>query len=199
MTEAQVGRLVPACLHQASLETLPRRLDFYEHWLHSQALHDGSIGLAPMTAVLGFRGPEGVGYPAVVERAGVRAAEWTVASMSPARRRILGALPRPWRVRAALRIAADIARLVSSGSHARKRVRRGHAYLEVQSSLFCTVREKQSMPLCGFYAATTTEALRALGVPAHGRPERCKAVDGAICVMEIEIGDRRGGRAGATA
>jgi hypothetical protein len=199
MTEARVGRLVPACLHQAIQETLPRRLDFYEHWLHSQALHDGSIGLAPMTAVLGFLRTEGDGYHQVVERAGVLAAEWTVASMSPVRRRILSALPRPWRVRAGLRIAADIAQLASSGSHARKRVRRGHAYLEVQSSLFCAVREKQSMPLCGFYAATTTEALRALGVPAQGRPERCKAVDGAICVMEIEIGDRRSGRAGATA
>jgi hypothetical protein len=190
MTEARVGRLVPACLHQAIQETLPRRLDFYEHWLHSQALHDGSIGLAPMTAVLGFLRTEGEGYDQVVRRAGALAAEWTVASMSPFRRRLLAALPSPMRVRAALRVAADIVREVSSGSHARRHVKRGRAYLEVNASLFCAVRDKQSMPLCGFYAATTEEALRAFGVPASGRPERCRAVDGGICVMGVDFGDR---------
>ena len=124
MTEARVGRLVPACLHQAIQETLPRRLDFYEHWLHSQALHDGSIGLAPMTAVLGFLRTEGEGYDQVVRRAGALAAEWTVASMSPFRRRLLAALPSPMRVRAAMRVAADIVREVSSDSHARRHVAR---------------------------------------------------------------------------
>lgn len=186
-----MGRLVPACLHQAIQETLPRRLDFYEHWLHSEALHDGSIGLAPMTAVLGFLRTEGEGYNRVVERAGALAAEWTIASMSSFRRRMLAALPRPMRVRAAMRVAADIVQEVSSASQAKRRIRRGGASLEVQASLFCAVRDKQSMPLCGFYAATTAEALCALGVPATGRPERCRAVDGEVCVMAIELGDRR--------
>jgi hypothetical protein len=199
MTEARVGRLVPACLHQAIQEALPRRLDFYEHWLHSQALHDGSIGLAPMTAVLGFLRTEGEGYNLVVERAGVLASEWMVASMSPFRRRMLTALPRPMRVRAALRVAADIVREVSGDSHARRHVRKGRAYLEVKSSLFCTVRDKQSMPLCGFYAASMQETLRAFGVPARGRPERCRAVDGAICVMAVDLGGRRGAESGGSA
>jgi hypothetical protein len=191
MTEARVGRLVPACLHQAIQEALPRRLDFYEHWLRSEGLHDGSIGLAPMTAVLGFLRTEGDGYNQVVERAGALAAEWTIASMPSFRRRMMTALPRPLRVRAAMRVASDIVQEVSSASQARRRLRRGGASLEVQSSLFCTVRDRQSMPLCGFYAATTAEALRAFGVPATGRPERCRAVDGATCVMAIELGDRR--------
>jgi hypothetical protein len=200
MTEARVGRLVPAVLHQAIQETLPRRLDFYEHWLHSQALHDGTIGLAPMTAVLGFLRTEGEGYNRVVERAGALAAEWTIASMPSFRRRLLAALPRPLRVRAGMRVASEIVQEVSSGSHARRRIRRGGAFLEVQASLFCTVRDKQSMPLCGFYAATTAEALREFGVPATGRPERCRAVDGTICVMAIELGDRhaRTGDVGTT-
>ena len=105
MTEARVGRLVPACLHQAIQEALPRRLDFYENWLHSQGLHDGSIGLAPLTAVLGFLRTEGQGYNDVVRRAGVLAAEWTVASMSPSRRRFVGSLPRALRLRAGMRVA----------------------------------------------------------------------------------------------
>jgi hypothetical protein len=191
MTEARVGRLVPACLHQAIQETLPRRLDFYEHWLHSEALQNGSIGLAPLTAVLGFLRTEGEGYNRVVERAGALAAEWTIASMPPFRRRLLGALPRPLRVRAAMRVASEIVQEVSSASQARRRVRRGGASLEVQASLFCTVRDKQSVPLCGFYASTAAETLCALGIPATGQPARCRAVDGAICMMAIELEDRR--------
>jgi hypothetical protein len=190
MTEARVGRLVPACLHQAIQDALPLRLDFYEHWLHSEGLHDGSIGLAPLTAVLGFLRTEGDGYNHVVERAGALAAEWTVASMSPFRRRIVAALPRPLRVRAALRLACDIVRQVSSSSQAKRRVRRGQAYLDVESSLFCSVREKQRAPLCNFYAAAAAEALRAFGVSASGRAERCRAVEGTTCSMTIDIGDR---------
>jgi hypothetical protein len=198
MTEGRVGRLVPACLHQAIQEALPRRLDFYEHWLHSQGLHDGSIGLAPLTAVLGFLRTEGDGYDDVVRRAGVLAAEWTVASMSPARRRLVGSLPRPLRVRAGMRVASDIVREVSSGSQAKQQIRRGRAYLEVQSSFFCAVRDRQTTPLCGFYAATIEETLRAFGVPASGRPERCRAVDGTTCVISVELGDRHGAVTGAT-
>lgn len=190
MTEARIGRLVPACLHQAIQDALPLRLDFYEHWLHSEALHNGSIGLAPLTAVLGFLRKEGAGYNQVVERAGTLAAEWTVASMSPFQKRMVAALPRPLRVRAVLRIACEIVRDVSSRSQAKRRLRRGHAYIDVESSFFCSVRDTQPAPLCNFYAAATAEALRAFGVSARGRAERCRAVDGATCSMAIEIGDR---------
>jgi hypothetical protein len=190
MTEARIGRLVPACLHQAIQDALPLRLDFYEHWLHSEGLHNGSIGLAPMTAVLGFLRKEGAGYHQVVERAGALAAEWTVASMSPFQKRMVAALPRPLRVRAVLRIACEIVRDVSSSSQAKRRLRRGQAYIDVESSFFCSVRDKQPAPLCTFYAAAAAEALRAFGVSARGRAERCRAVDGATCSMAIEIGDR---------
>jgi hypothetical protein len=190
MTEARIGRLVPACLHQAIQDALPLRLDFYEHWLHSEGLHNGSIGLAPMTAVLGFLRKEGAGYNQVVERAGALAAEWTVASMSPFQKRMVAALPRPLRVRAVLRIACEIVRDVSSSSQAKRRLRRGHAYIDVESSFFCSVRDKQPAPLCNFYAAATAEALRAFGVSARGRAERCRAVDGATCSMAIDLGNR---------
>ena len=33
MTEAQLGRLLAACLHQAIADVLPQRLEFYEEWL----------------------------------------------------------------------------------------------------------------------------------------------------------------------
>src|SRR5690606_25774654 len=116
MTEVHIGRLVGASLHQAIGEWLPQRLDFYENWLHSEGLRDGSIGVAPLMAVLGFLRTEGDGYGRVVERAGQLSAEWSLMSLSPMRQRIIRLLPRRLRVRAALRVAAEISETAGSRS-----------------------------------------------------------------------------------
>ena len=186
MTEARIGRLLPACLHQAIGDVLPERMDFYELWLRSEGLRDGSIGLGPLTAVLGFRRTEHA-YGGVVTRAGRLAGEWTVASMTPLRRRAIGWLPRPLRARVALRVVAAIVEQVCTTSLASPRVRRRAASLDVTASLFCTVRETQAQPLCGFYAAAATEVLALFGLPARAQLERCRAVDGATCVIAIEF------------
>ncbi|HUL73985.1 MAG TPA: hypothetical protein VLT86_12835 [Vicinamibacterales bacterium] len=187
MTEARVGRLLAACLHQAILDRLPQRLDFYEHWLHSEGLRDGSIGLAPMIAVLGFLRTEGEAYDRVVSRAGHLAAEWTVASLPALERRVIAWLPRPLRARAALRIASRIVRSICTSSNASARVRRRVAQFSIKSSLFCDVREHQPVALCGFYRAVAVGTLAALGVPACGRVERCHAVQGGACVVVLDL------------
>ena len=51
MTDAAVGRLLVASLHQAIAELLPMRLEFYEAWLHPSGLREGRIGLAPLAVV----------------------------------------------------------------------------------------------------------------------------------------------------
>ncbi|MEO8070473.1 MAG: hypothetical protein ABI652_03655, partial [Acidobacteriota bacterium] len=99
MTDTRTGRLLAACLHQAIVDVLPQRLDFYENWLHSEGLRDGSIGLAPITAVVGFLRTEGAAYDAVVARAGQLAADWTVASLASVPRRVIIWLPRRLRAR----------------------------------------------------------------------------------------------------
>jgi predicted hydrocarbon binding protein len=179
--------LLAATLHQGILDVLPQRIDFYEHFLSSDGLRDGSIGPAPMLAVLGFLRTEGDAYGPVVTRAGRLAAEWTVASMPPIQRRTILMLPRPLRARAAMRVAARIVRLVSSGSRASTEVRKSTARLSVKASPFCAVRERQTIPLCGFYAAVAAETLTRLGVPALAHVERCRAVDGASCVIALEL------------
>jgi hypothetical protein len=186
MTEARIGRLLAACLHEAIGDLLPQRLDFYEEWLRSEGLRDGSIGLAPMTAVLGFLRTEQV-YQGIVGTAGRLAADWTVASMSPLQRRAIGLLPRGLRVRASLRVAAGIVRHVSSTSRASTRLGRNEARIDVTASLFCTVREVQKLPLCGFYAAATTQTFRLFGLPVRARVERCLAVDGGMCVIALDL------------
>ena len=187
MTEAQVGRLLAASLHEAILEYLPQRLDFYEHWLHSEGLRDGSIGLAPIMAVLGFLRTEGDAYDRVAARAGELATEWTIASLPTLERRAIGWLPRALRTRAALGVAKRVVRSVCSSSKASTRVRRGGASLSVKLSLFCDVREHQAMPLCGFYRAVAVSALRMFNVPASGRVEQCHARDGGSCIVALDL------------
>lgn len=186
MTEGRFDRLLAACLHQGILELLPQRLDFYEHWLGSSGLRGGNIGPAPMLAVLGFLRTEGEAYERVVTRAGQLAAGWTVASMPGLRRRAIAVLPRPLRVRAAMRVTARIARIISGGGRVSAQVRRGGARLDVKTSPFCAVRERHATPLCGFYAAVATETLGAFGLSATSRLERCRAVNGSSCVVTVE-------------
>src|SRR5262249_25203827 len=187
MTEGRVGRLLAPCLHQAILDVIPQRLDFYEHWLHSEGPRDGSIGLSPMIAVLGFLRTEGEAYDPVVSRAGQLAAEWTVTSLPAFERRAIAWLPRPLRARAALRVAARIVRSTCSSSKASSRVRRREAKFTVKSSLFCDVREHQASPLCGFYRDEVVRTLNALGVPAAGRGGRCHAVNGDVCLLTLDL------------
>jgi len=186
MTDGRVGRLLPACLHEAIADLLPQRLDFYEEWLDPDDMRDGAVTLAATSAVLSFLRTEGDTYRVVMDRAGTLAAEWTVASLPAWRRKLIAGLPRPLRVRGGLRMAASVARTVLHTSEVKPRVRRGKAWLEVTASLFCTVREPQRLPLCGFYAAVTVETLRRLGVPAQAHVEQCRAVTGSTCRVLVE-------------
>ncbi len=186
MPEARIGRLLPACLHQAIADVLPQRLDFYENWLRSETLRDGDIGVAPMTAVLGFLRTEHAEYGAVVARAGALAAEWTVASL---RRRLIDLLPRPLRTRVALRIARKVARRLYSPTRMSVRIRGRRARLDIASSVFCGVRERHPGPLCGFYGALATGILRAFRLPARSVIESCRGAGAAGCVLELTLSD----------
>jgi hypothetical protein len=188
MSETRIGRLLAACLHQAIGDVLPERLEFYEVWLRSKAWRDGSIALAAMTAVLGFLRTEPE-YEQVMEQAGRLAAEWTVSSMPPVQRRLIALLPRRWRARAALRIAAGIVRDVSSGSQASAHVRRASASLDVTSSLFCRVRHVGKVPLCAFYRAVAAETLVLFGLAAQVHIESCHAVEGTNCCISVNLSE----------
>lgn len=190
MTDGDLGRLLPACLHQAIADEMPQRLDFYEEWLHPDRLRDGTIGLAPLSAVLGFLRTEGAGYEAVVRRAGTLAAEWSIASLPPYRRRLGSMLPLGMRCRYALRIAKEIVGSLLSTSKAAAKVRRGRATLRVEASVFCSVREQATTPLCGFYRALVAETLRTFQITAATKIESCHAVSSGSCVLSIDLQDR---------
>src|SRR4030081_2573262 len=105
MREAGIGRVLVASLHQGIADILPTRLAFYENWLNAEGLREGTIGLAPLYAVLSFLRQEGDAYQIITTRAGEYAAEWTVQSMSPVQRSIIKAAPGWIRRRLLLRLS----------------------------------------------------------------------------------------------
>src|SRR2546427_3522508 len=138
MPERRVGRVPLASLHQGIAYVWPSRLAFYENWLTAEGLRDGTIGLAPLYAVLSFLRQEGDAYHVITTRAGEYAAEWTVESMAPLRRSLLRALPDRLRGHLVLRLARQVVRRSYGGSRTMSRMRNGTARVEVRASIFCT-------------------------------------------------------------
>ncbi len=195
MNEPRIGRVLVASLHQAIADVLPTRLEFYENWLNAPGLREGTIGLAPLSAVLSFLRLEGEAYNRITERAGEYAADWTVTSMSALERRVISALPAPLRTRGALRTASALIRSTYPGSRAIVRLKRGTASIDLRGSLFCEVRETTDAPLCGFYAAAIARVLHHFSLRADAHVHECRAATrGRGCRLKVDVQ-----RAGASA
>ena len=188
MSEPRIGRVLVASLHQGIADLLPTRLEFYENWLNVAGLRDGTIGLAPLSAVLSFLRTEGEPYALITARAGEYAADWTVKNLPALERRFIRALPAPLRARAALRAARALVRATYPGSRALIRMKRGVATVDLRGSLFCEVREASVLPLCGFYAAAIARMLRRFGLRADVRVTECRAAGGRKgCLMAVVV------------
>jgi bacteriochlorophyll 4-vinyl reductase len=189
MREAGIGRVLVASLHQAIGDVLPTRLSFYENWLNAGGLRHGTIGLAPLYAVLSFLRQEGDAYETITTRAGEYAADWTVESMPPLERTLIKAAPTWLRARLLLRLAGRLVRSSYRSSRVASRVRRGTARIDVRESIFCTVREPVQHPLCGFYAAAFTRLLSLFNLRAHAEVIHCRATGAPSCVLQIALAD----------
>jgi len=177
-----------ASLHQAIADVLPNRLEFYENWLSVAGLREGTIGLAPLFAVLSFLRTEGTAYAEITARAGEYAAEWTVGDLSPLERRFIRALPASLRTRAALRTARALVRETYPGSRAIMRLKRGTASIDLRGSLFCEVRETSILPLCGFYASAIARVLQQFALRADAQVTECRAASGRKgCLLSVVV------------
>ena len=191
MTDARIGRVLVASLHQAIADLLPTRLEFYENWLNVTGLREGTIGLAPLTAVLSFLRGEGHAYNLITARAGEYAAAWTFENESAFKRRVIRALPAGLRARAALGTARALVRSTYPGSRALTKMKRGVSTVDLRGSLFCEVRETSIEPLCGFYASAIGGVLRLFDVSGDARVNECRA-SGARrgCVVSVTLAGR---------
>jgi len=195
--DARIGRVLVASLHQAIADVLPDRLEFYENWLTVPGLREGTIGLAPLSAVLSFLRLEGEAYNRTMACAGEYAADWTVSSMSGLERRVISALPTMLRTRAALRTARTLVRHTYPGSRMKIRLKRGTAAVDLRGSLFCETREATPTPLCGFYAAAIARVLHHFSLSADAQVHECRATSrGKGCRLKVEV---RGASAGQPA
>jgi hypothetical protein len=187
MREAGIGRVLVASLHQGIADILPTRLGFYENWLNAEGLRDGTIGLAPLYAVLSFLRQEGEAYSLITTRAGQYAAEWTVESMRGWERAAVKRSPRWVRRRLALRLVRRLVHECYEGNRARSTFRRGTATIDLRASIFCTVREPVGYALCGFYAAAFKTLLAGFDMPSDTRVVECRGVGASTCVLAIDL------------
>jgi bacteriochlorophyll 4-vinyl reductase len=187
MREAGIGRVLVASLHQGIADLMPSRLEFYENWLNPDGLRQGTIGLAPLLAVLSFLRQEGEPYGRVMAHAGTCAADWLLSS----RRRPLGPLarrlPAGLRTRGALGTTRRLVRACYGGNRAAIRGGAGARYLEIRDSVFCGVREPAAAPLCGFYEALTARVLRAYGLDCVVRASACRATGAGVCRLSLSF------------
>ena len=192
MSELRIGRVLVASLHQAIADLLPSRLEFYENWLNVAGLREGTIGLAPLSAVLSFLRTEGEAYNMITMRAGEYAAEWTFDNVPAFERRVMNAMPASIRARAALRTARALIRSTYPASRGMTKIRRGVVTVDLRGSLFCEVREPSVLPLCGFYASAIARLLQLYRVEADARISQCRAsVAGQKgCVLSVTLNTR---------
>jgi Flp pilus assembly protein TadD len=191
MSEARIGRILVASLHQAIADVLPDRLEFYENWLNARGLRGGTIGLAAVSAVLSFlRGEDDGAYEKVVRLAGQHAADWTLLGTGRVRRALALSLPRRIRARRALALARRVIRGTYVDSRAIVKVRRGVAHVDLRGSLFCEVREAGDRGLCGFYLALIERLLERYNVPSHGAIDSCRGIGSRGCGLLIPLGGR---------
>ena len=121
MTTAVIGRILATSLYQAISERLPLRVEFYESWLSPKGFTARRVSLSGVRAVFSFLRREEAGYDAIVRRAGDLAANWLFDDLPPLRRRLMLALPRGLRMRAALSLARSFVKEIWSQSEVKVR------------------------------------------------------------------------------
>ena len=187
MRDAGIGRLLVASLHQGIADRLPDRLEFYENWLNPRGLRDGTIGLAPLHAVLSFLRTEGEDYGRVTSTAGAFAAEWAVSELSSLHRWAATSLPGPVRRHLALGVARSLIVRAYTGSRTTLSIRKRVGTLEIRNSIFCGVRDRAPAPLCQFHAAAVARVLKELRQPAIVTIVACQATGDGVCRVQIDM------------
>ena len=187
MTDAGIGRLLVASLHQGIADLLPTRLEFYESWLNPSGLRDGRIGLAPLAAVLSFLRLEGEPYRLIAGRAGEYTAEWTVADLPGFQRALIRAAPTGVRVHLVMRLARKMIRTTYKGSRAIVRWRKGMGAVDIRGSIFCEVRDRTEQPLCEFYASAIRRLMYLFDLDVEVGTKQCRATGAGQCLMSVLV------------
>jgi len=187
LTDDGIGRLLVASLHQAISDAIPTRLEYYEHWLGPMGLREGRTGLAPLGAVLSFLRQEGQPvYDDIMTRAGRASAEWHLGTDRFAQP-VAKALPRTLRARYALSRSRRLVRAAFDPARTRAVVSRGLGHVDLDGSVFCTLREPWPWPTCTYFAAAIARHLELCGTPALARIDACRAQATGPCRLAFDF------------
>jgi hypothetical protein len=189
MSEARIGRVVAAALHEALAGHLPLRLEFYESYLRPMGMRAGTIGVASFSAALSFLRADDNAYETVVRAAGRLAAEWMFEDVAPVRRALWARLPETVRQRAALRLTAQLVASTVGGARGRLVGRGTDRHLVITGSPFCEARQLADAPRCGFYAAALGRFCELLGLGATGAIGACRAEGAPACSLGLGPAD----------
>jgi predicted hydrocarbon binding protein len=91
------------------------------------------------------------------------------------------------RGRLLVRLARQLVRNSYQGSRTIARVRGSTARIDVRASIFCSVREPVSHPLCGFYAAAFTRLLTLFNLRTRAEVLACRGTGEPACVMRMAL------------
>ena len=187
LTDDGIGRLLVVSLHQAIGDAIPMRLEYYEHWLGPMGLRDGRTGLAPLGAVLSFLRQEGQPvYDDIMTRAGRASAEWHLGADRLALR-LAKALPTSLRTRYALARSRRLVRAAFEPARARVVAGSGVRHLDIDGSVFCTLREPWPWPTCTYFSAAIARHLELCGAPAQVRIAACRARAAGSCRLAVDF------------
>jgi hypothetical protein len=186
MTDARIGRVVAAAVHQAVADHMPMRLDFYENYLKPIRFRQATLGAASFAAALSFLRLEQDAYGPVVSRAGRYAADWTFASLPLVRRALWQRLPRGYRARAALRLARRIAIEAAPEVRARTSYQGTAGRLDIRHSPFCEVRRPAEAPLCGYFASALDTLRGHLRLSGAVKIAGCLATGQPYCLLTLD-------------
>jgi hypothetical protein len=192
MNRVGVGRVLVASLHQGISDMMPTRLEFYENWLSPSGMRDGTIGLAPLIAVMSFLRQEGKPYELITARAGAYAAQWTFDNLSPLERSVIAALPAGLRARTALQLTKRVIRRGVLATRATSRFRKGHGIITMRGSAFCSVREPWARSLCGYYVAALERSLALVAVSGRVEVQSCQGMGAESCVIALSVSPEQG-------
>lgn len=201
MTDAGIGRILIASLHQGIADVDPTRLEFYEPWLSPTGLREHRVGLAPLQAALSFLRREGSPvYEHIMTRAGQCAADWTFENWSPLERAVVRRLPTAWRVRSALKLGRRVVQGSFESARATVRLHRGQGTVDLTASIFCSTRDTWPAPTCVYYAAVFERALALMRIDGTASISECRATGGGRCRLDLTIkGSRAAGSEAAAA
>ena len=190
MTEAGIGRVLVASLHQGIADILPDAPGVLRELAEPRGLapRDDRPGAAARGAQLPPAGRGGLPPDHAARRASTPPSGRSRRRVT-SRRSFTRRLPRGPRSRAVLRLACRTVRQTYVGTRAIVRLRRGEGTVDLRGSLFCGIRDSSRRAALRLLRAPALSRFFELySLPAAVRLGECRATGDRSCILAVSLG-----------